>query len=163
MKAQQNTWSNPELCNHNKGIGLYDVSQIILPNIISLEQQLKVKYSEIIFENMSRDTLETAAKMFLFLNSCSEFLETWLSFYTDLFMTKAPDQIVLALNRIMKHENKNRDGKIALELFKKVTKLMNLKYEKIDKIINGRMKISSKEEKKFFKGMIIDHSVVLLT
>ena len=112
---------------------------------------------------MSRDTLETAAKMFLFLNSCSEFLETWLSFYTDLFMTKAPDQIVLALNRIMKHENKNRDGKIALELFKKVTKLMNLKYEKIDKIINGRMKISSIEEKKFFNGMIIDHSVVFLT
>ena len=63
----------------------------------------------------------------------------------------------------MKHENKNRDGKIALELFKKVTKLMNLKYEKIDKIINGRMKISSIEEKKFFNGMIIDHSVVFLT
>ena len=153
MKAHQNTWSNPELCNHNKGIGLYDVSQIILPNIISLEQQLKVNSSEIIFANMSRDTLEAAAEMFLFLNSCSEYLETWLSFYTDLFMTKSADQIVLALNRIMKHDNKNRDGRIAKELFKKVTKLMNLKYEKIDKIIDGRMEISSIEENNFFKGI----------
>ena len=159
MKAQQNTWSNPELCNHNKGIGLYDVSQIILPNIISLEQQLNIKSYEIIFANISRDTLEAAAEMFLFLNSCSEYLETWLSFYTDLFMTKAPDEIVLALNRIMNHDNKNRDGNIALELFKKVTKIMKLKYEEIDKIINGRMEVFSTEEKKFFKGIIIDHIV----
>ena len=159
MKAQQNTWSNPELCNHNKGIGLYDVSQIILPNIISLEQQLNIKSYEIIFANISRDTLEAAAEMFLFLNSCSEYLETWLSFYTDLFMTKAPDEIVLALNRIMNHDNKNRDGNIALELFKKVTKIMKLKYEEIQKIINGRMEVFSTEEKKFFKGIIIDHIV----
>ena len=102
-----------------------------------------------IFENMTKKTLETAAKMYFYLNSCSDEIKSWLIFYNDLFKNHQADQIVLSLNRILKSGHTSRNNKfksIAEKLFNKTTDLFTLKHQSIKNIIDGLRTVNSSKE-----------------
>ena len=102
-----------------------------------------------IFENMTKKTLETAAKMYFYLNSCSDEIKSWLIFYNDLFKNHQADQIVLSLNRILRSGYTSRNNKfksIAEKLFNKTTDLFTLKHQSIKNIIDGLRTVNSSKE-----------------
>ena len=155
VKASHSPWRFPENCNHGEGLGFYNVLQVIIPKVNALEDKLKINSSGVILENMSNDSLKTAAQMFLYLNSCSHFLKPWLSFYKDLFHWKSGKsipEIILSLNRIMKPRNKPRDRKIASQIFENLTSLLALNYQNIEKIINGNLDSLFEEQQLLIKG-----------
>ena len=75
-----------------------------------LQNQLKITSSELIFENMTFWDLQTAAEMFLFLNSCPKDFKSWFLFYEDLFQNDPLEVMVLKLNRILKGNFKNMNS-----------------------------------------------------
>ena len=105
-----------------------------------IENQLKMISNSMIFENMTKKTLEIAAKMYFYLNSCSDEIKSWLIFYNDLFKKHQTDQIVLSLNRILRSDHTSRNNKfksIAEKLFDKTTDIFILKYQLIKNITYG--------------------------
>ena len=105
-----------------------------------IENQLKMISNSMIFENMTKKTLEIAAKMYFYLNSCSDEIKSWLIFYNDLFKNHQADQIVLSLNRILRSDHTSRNNKfksIAEKLFDKTTDLFILKCQLIKNITYG--------------------------
>ena len=110
-----------------------------------------------IFENMTKKTLETAAKMYFYLNSCSDEIKSWLIFYNDLFKNHQADQIVLSLNRILRSGYTSRKSKfrsIAEKLFNKTTDLLVLEHQLIKDITNGLGNINSLKEHARVQGTI---------
>ena len=96
--------------------------------------------NSMIFENMTKKTLEIAAKMYFYLNSCSDEIKSWLIFYSDLFKNHQTDHIVLSLNRILRSDYTSRNNKfksIAEKLFDKTTDLFILKCQLIKNITYG--------------------------
>ena len=94
-------------------------------------------------ENITSEELETAAKMFIFLNSCPfddnsvEWFKSWHLFYKDLFHTQSPDQIILTLNRMMKiktPQDKNGKGRVK-KLLQKTATFMSLQFDRIRNFI----------------------------
>ena len=63
-------------CKHHK-------YQDIEGNLLMVENQLKITSNSMIFENMTKNTLETSAKMYFYLNSCSDEIKSWLIFYNE--------------------------------------------------------------------------------
>ena len=105
-----------------------------------IENQLKMISNSMIFENMTKKTLEIAAKMYFYLNSCSDEIKSWLIFYSDLFKNHQTDHIVLSLNRILRSDYTSRNNKfksIAEKLFDKTTDLFILKCQLIKNITYG--------------------------
>ena len=103
--------------------------------VTKIEQKLNITTSETLLEDMTRENLEIAADIFIYLWACSTPLKHWFIFYTDLLQTQSPDQIVLKLNRILKGGNspENKILKtIASDLFKRITTLFSLKYTEMD-------------------------------
>ena len=62
--------------------GLYQ-NQLI-SNVDKFKQHLSVNFTENP-KRISEDNLTLALEAFYYLNSCSEFLEPWFSFYLDIF------------------------------------------------------------------------------
>ena len=77
-------------------------SDLIFDTLNGLETRLKAKIPTGTISNITHKELNTAALEFLYLFSCSEMSRAWTLFYQDLFERKAPDQILLTLNRILK-------------------------------------------------------------
>ena len=118
-------------------------------NVLMIENQLKIISNSMIFENMTKKTLETAAKMYFYLNSCSDEIKSWLIFYNDLFKNHQADQIVLSLNRILRSGYTSRNNKfksIAEKLFNKTTDLFTLKHQLIKNITDGLRTVNSSKE-----------------
>ena len=93
-----------------------------------------------IFENMTEETLQEAAEMFIFLTSCSESVRSWFYFYEDLFTERTQEQIIVTLNRVLKGQTtpENKDMKtIAIKLFRKVNNILSLKFTEIKHMIQG--------------------------
>ena len=108
-----------------------------LVQVEELEKMLQIESSEYINETLSNEELKTAAEMFLYLVACpSKLLKSWSSFYTDLFLTQPPDQIILTLNRMMKTDTSHdKDAKVRAEkLLKRSKSLMSLKYKEIQSL-----------------------------
>lgn len=111
--------------------------------VFALEQHLGVRSTEIRYENITNDLLENSASIFIYLNACPvmdtvylKWFQTWITFYTDLFKTHSPDQIVLTLNRMMKSDSPLKDGILRAEkLFQRTASVMSLKYEEIQSIL----------------------------
>ena len=105
-----------------------------------VESQLKIISNSMIFENMTKKTLDIAAEMYFYLNSCSDEIKSWLIFYSDLFKNHQTDHIVLSLNRILRSDYTSRNNKfksIAEKLFDKTTDIFKLKYQLIKNITYG--------------------------
>ena len=77
-------------------------SDLIFDTLNGLETRLKAKIPTGTISNITHKELNIAALEFLYLFSCSEMSRAWTLFYQDLFERKAPDQILLTLNRILK-------------------------------------------------------------
>ena len=85
-------------------------------------------------ENMSKEHLNEAVNMFLYLNSCPNSQLEWIYFYKDVLNNNSLALIILTLNRLKKVDV--RDGKkhittFASEIFDFITKRFNLDHEKI--------------------------------
>ena len=46
----------------------------------TVEERLKIEPSDLIFENITEEELETAAEMFVYLTSCSASIKSWFLF-----------------------------------------------------------------------------------
>ena len=122
-----------KVCNLNGVFVDADISSIVK----DVEIQLKIKSSYLIFENMTIWDLQTAAEMFLYLYTCpgvtsqENWFINWFTFYNNLFKT-SPDMILLTLNRMMQSTN---DNDFKGKLFKRVARLLHLKYESIQSLL----------------------------
>ena len=122
-------------CNKD---GLYYPSEITslvrdVENRLQIKKYDKEKLEKILDE-MTDSKINTASEMFFFLNSCSEEIRPWQSFYTDLFQNKSPSKIILTLNRILKRETNEETEdfrNIARILLMKMASKISLKYEEI--------------------------------
>ena len=108
---------------------------IIHPNSIKFGY-VNIESEPIHFANMTDAKLKTAAEMYFYILSCPGDLLPWFTFYSDLFLNKPPDQIVLILNRILKSKNSNSAKniglkKIAEKLFNFIATNSAFKYQDI--------------------------------
>lgn len=88
------------------------------------------------YENVSAKALETAGKMFTYLNSCPPIKVH--DFYKDLFETATTTEIILALINIMK-TSQNYKKKSVHHIFKKFMGIMNFtQYENIQILTKGK-------------------------
>ena len=120
------------------GSGLYnDLSYLVN----KLEQQLEVNSSAMIHKNISAEHLNAAGDIFVYLNACPTpnfyWFRPYKMFYKNLFETKSPKEIILTINRFMKTLAAiDEDITIEEKLFKRATKLFNLKYKEIQSMLD---------------------------
>ena len=113
----------------------------------TLEHLLKINSTDHIFANITTSDLQLAGNFFLLLNSCSDLLKPWFSFYTNLFQNESPELIILQLNRILKNKkgtgstDRNKMITIAEKIFKETSSLLSLKYQEIQNLIQGRRNV----------------------
>ena len=92
--------------------------------------------------SISRETLETAAQMYIYVRLCQHSIKPWALFYMDLLQNNSTDEIMLTLNRILKADFKNDQNKalleIASDILKQITSLLQLKYGEIQDLSRGR-------------------------
>ena len=90
--------------------------------------------TDIAHENVSNETLDSAAKMFIYLNFCPKLL-TWRQFMEDLFVNASLQTILRTLNRMVKGsaEVESRISKIiiAKKLLDRLNTKFTLKYNSI--------------------------------
>ena len=113
--------------------------------VTAIEDELGIKTSRNIFNDILPKTLTNAAEMFLYLYICPHFPNTesvvwfqrWSGFYNELFKTSATDHILLTLNRMLKQEVVgNTQGKVE-SVLKTTATLLLLKFEQIRSILPG--------------------------
>ena len=108
-----------------------------LSQVKAVEQKLLIDSSEQTNKTLTKKELQSAAEMFVYLNSCPDSLIiSWSLFYKDLFLTNSPDQIILTLNRLMETEtSKDMDAKLrAKKLLQRTTNLLSLQFEEIGRL-----------------------------
>ena len=146
-------------CN---GDGLYYQPDIV-PRVDAVEQQLGIRKSDKAIENMPRNILQTAIKMFIFLNACpgkfdngefdngysfesemQKWFQSWYRFYNDLFKTKPVDYIILTLNKLMKASSTKQDRNLKMlqKLFKKTATMITLKHNEIQSLFTDDANVS---------------------
>ena len=90
--------------------------------------------------NFRDEQIESAAKMFIYLNLCPKFMFDWIKLYVDLLQNASPHIIVQTLNRIL-ITSRTRDDKIIRDITKnillRVTNRWSLKFLAIDEINSG--------------------------
>ena len=136
--------------------GIYNCRQYdneIKPQVDELQRALKINATDEFNENVTKENLNAAAEMFLYINSCSKPLKPWFIFYQDLFQNHSPDQIILTLNRIIKTNRDKKLVSISKKLLNKINSLLSLKYEEIENVIQGKNQKSNllSEGVKFLK------------
>ena len=125
-----------------------DISSLVM----AVESQLEIQSSKRRFKNMTTWDLQVSGEMFFYLYACPGVLNQdyqisesqmwfidWFTFYNDLFKT-SPDMIILTLNRMMKI---TKDNDFKGKLFKRIAKLLNLKYERIQSLFPGKNRNNS--------------------
>ena len=87
--------------------GLYSNGIDIKSQLKEVEKKLNIKSADQKFENMTLETMESASRMFFYLNMCEvkdndiRWLQSWFSFFNGLLKIQSADQIILTLNRIL--------------------------------------------------------------
>ena len=113
----------------------------------AVEEELRVKSSDEIIEDITTDKLKNAADIFFDLNTSPSinpnyetWAKTWATFIQDLFENNSPNEIILTLNRLMKVKTESL-SKIVIEykeilekIFKEVSILLSLKNEDLKKL-----------------------------
>ena len=123
-------------CN-NEDPMLFD----LLPQVKAVEQKLKIESYEKINETLTNEKLKIAGEMFLYLSMCSSTIKPWILFYEDLFQTQSPDQIILALNRMLKGPRTNKYFKDLAGMFS--TKILNILSRRKAETVEGNQVIQS--------------------
>ena len=115
-------------------------SDIMSTLVNEVERRLKVISSDMFFKNVTESKLQSAAKMFIYLTTCSQSVKSWFFFYEDLFTQHSPAEIIVTLNRVLKGEKtqKNMDRKtIATKIFSRLDHFLSLKYFEIRNMTKG--------------------------
>ena len=82
-------------------------------------------------EDVSKETLEKAGKMFIYLNPCLDSINPWINFYKQLFQNET-NVILLTLNRVLKAKNSQDDfTNITVKVFSKIVSMLSLKHKDI--------------------------------
>ena len=120
----------------------------MLSQVKAVEQMLQTESSEHINDTLTNAELQTAAEMFIYLNTCPSVFKSWFLFYKDLFLTKTADHIILTLNRMLK-TSQDKDGEIRAEkLLKKSASLLSLNNKEIRSIHKAK-KLQKESDKNF--------------
>ena len=124
------------------GIGYYN-EQTILELVAEFETQLNVTSTDLRFENITSEYLQTAAEMFIYLIICprgdtdtENWYASWFKFNNDLLETESLRTIILTLNRLMK-TTRNPQREIGQKLFDKITNLLSLNYKQRKSMLLG--------------------------
>ena len=101
----------------------------------NLAAKLKLNPTSNPNKNVSDKILETAAKMFVYLNFCPSLIPKHIFLQTYLFRTATPTEIIVALSRKMKTlQNMNEKGNI-IEVFGKLMEYLKLEsYKEVQSI-----------------------------
>ena len=94
--------------------------------VAAVEQLLGIESSDQPINNISNRTLKSSADAFIYLAVCPGKYNAWARFYKDIFETESPNNILLALNRIMKKTNIEMGilGTVARNSFRVVTEAL---------------------------------------
>ena len=115
-------------CKNTKRLYHWDQKSLI----IDIQKFLQVEESMITKEKLTVEDLESSAKMFIYLITCSDDLRSLYTFYKNIFL-KSPDLILLTLNRIMKLEgdtSPNKDLKLlSSKILQKVIQILRPQYK----------------------------------
>ena len=144
-----------------RGDGLYELTVDKRSQITAVEMSLKIEASEYRYENITSESLLTAAEMFIYLTICpgkfnsvnptearQKWFQAWYRLYNDLFSTHSQDQILLTLNRLMKSGSGDKnDLQRNQKLFKKTATLLKLQYENIHRLLPGLTSSNISEDK----------------
>ena len=144
-----------------RGDGLYELTVDKTSQITAVEMSLKIEASEYRYENITSESLLTAAEMFIYLTICpgkfnsvnptearQKWFQAWYRLYNDLFSTHSQDQILLTLNRLMKSGSGDKnDLQRNQKLFKKTATLLKLQYENIHRLLPGLTSSNISEDK----------------
>ena len=144
-----------------RGDGLYELTVDKRSQITAVEMSLKIEASEYRYENITSESLLTAAEMFIYLTICpgkfnsvnptearQKWFQAWYRLYNDLFSTHSQDQILLTLNRLMKSGSGDKnDLQRNQKLFKKTATLLKLTYENIHRLLPGLTSSNISEDK----------------
>ena len=114
----------------------------VTSNVEAVEQKLGITPLKQRLGNLTKETIDTAGRMFIYLNICpppgywDNWFNAWNFFYDDLFKTKSLDEIILTLNRLIKsNTQKNYDKIMAQKLLERVSTLFSLMYDRIHDIL----------------------------
>ena len=94
-----------------------------MSQVKAVEQMLHFESSEQINATFTKEDLQTAAELFLYLDMCPDTMKPWILFYKDTFLNQSPDQIILSLNRLIKGKSTAQTqhfAKIAGTLFRSI-------------------------------------------
>ena len=144
-----------------RGDDLYELTVDKRSQMTAVEMSLKIEASEYRYENITSESLLTAAEMFIYLTICpgkfnsvnptearQKWFQAWYRLYNDLFSTHSLDQILLTLNRLMKSGSGDKnDLQRNQKLFKKTATLLKLQYENIHRLLPGLTSSNISEDK----------------
>ena len=107
---------------------------IITENIKRIYEKLHLKPSKP-SENITKETLKTAAEMFTYLNYCPP--KQLISFYANLFHNASPKEIIQALTSI-RMASQNAAKEISFKIFRRVKENLKFIGEKIHMVTTGK-------------------------
>ena len=114
--------------------GLYSETN---SQVKKVEDLLNLEPSHYPIENIPEETLDKAARMFIYLNPCFDSVKHWITFYKDLFQNMPPDYILLSLNRLLKIvKPQDEVANITKLIFTKAASILSLKYKEIRSMSN---------------------------
>ena len=101
--------------------GLYSNAK---SQVEAVEEELNFTSSEG-KEDVSKETLEKAGKMFIYLNPCLDSINPWINFYKQLFQNDT-NVILLTLNRVLKAKSSQDNfTNITVKVFTKIVSNKN--------------------------------------
>ena len=135
LMSKQKTWEDQFCFSGDQLLNL----DYITSNVKSFAEKLKLNTSSTPNKNVSYKTLETAGKMFTYLNYCPPELELFTSY---IFGNETPKNMILALIYFMK-TSQNSEKESARRILLRVMEALDLHtYEKIQMVTKGKCYIN---------------------
>ena len=140
VKTRTNLSANAKCNTYNTLLSADDM----LSQVKAVELELIIESYNQINKTLTKEELQTAGQMFLYLNTCPyqnvDWIRRWRWFYDYLFLTQPTDQIILSLNRMMKTKTpEDMDATVRAEkLLKRTSSLIGLSFEKIQTLLPGK-------------------------
>ena len=144
LKKYGNTLSTNLCFYYDDDEDVLDIADYMDERMKAIERKLELSGSDhnnhdlnqqYSFEN---EVYEEAGKMFIYLNLCPKFMYDWTQLYINLMQNASPDYIVKTLNRIIVTGEMMNDKivvGIAKKIFMKITNILNLKFQNIDRYL----------------------------
>ena len=114
-------------------------NEIMSEFITSLTEELKITTTSIPNENVSYNSLQTAAEIYIYLYHCPPYLPKLLTFIAYILQNGTPKELILAWSSILKITQDTDEKEEKLEILTKILETWHLNvYQKIQKITKGK-------------------------